>query len=267
MNSETVKISDVIAALESVAPRGWQEDYDNTGLQTGHPQAACSGVLLCVDVTPEILAEAESKGCNMVVSHHPVMFRGVKCIAGRNRVERVIEESIRRGISIYSCHTSIDNAPVKGVSWEIARRLGLTDIKSLAGNGMPDSPALGAVGDFPEALSRDEYIALLKEKFGSPVVRCSSPEGHDRIKRVALCGGAGAEFLPDAIAEGADAYLTSDSKHNYFLDYSEDILLTDIGHFESEECTKDIFYQIITEKIPNFAVWKSEKEKNPIKYL
>lgn len=267
MKSDTVKISDVIAALESVAPRSWQEDYDNTGIQTGYPSAACSGVLVCVDVTPEILAEAEEKGCNMVVSHHPVMFRGVKRISGRNRVERVIEESIRRGISIYSCHTSIDNAPDRGVSWEMARRLGLTDIKSLAGNGMPDSPALGAVGNLPETVSADEFIARLKEVFGSPIVRCSSTEGHERIKRVALCGGSGAEFLPEAISEGADVYLTSNSKLNYFLDYADDILLTDIGHFESEECTKDIFYQIITEKIPNFAVWKSEKEQNPIKYL
>lgn len=259
-------ISDIISSIESVAPRHWQEDFDNTGLQIGSTGEICTGVLLCVDITEPIIDEAVERGCNLIVTHHPVMFRGVKTIAGRNRVERVIVDAIRRGVTIYSCHTSIDNAPLHGVSWEMARRLGLEGITTLT--AAEGQPGLGAAGDLPEPMAALDFVSHVKRTFGSRVARCSAPESAPAvIRRVALCGGAGAEFLPEAIASGADAYVTSDSKLNYFLDYAESILLVDIGHFESEECTKDIFYQIITEKFPNFAVYKSQNEKNPINYL
>ncbi len=259
-------ISDIIAALEAVAPRNWQESYDNTGLQIGSVDRVCTGVLLCVDLTSDIVLEAVALGCNLIVTHHPVMFRGVKTIAGRNRVEKVIVDAIKADVTVYSCHTAIDNAPLAGVSWEMARRLGLDSIETLtapAGN-----PGSGAIGVLPEPMDQLTFVGHVKSVFHSPVARCSSPEtAPSVIRKVALCGGAGAEFITDAIAAGADAYITSDSKLNYFIDYADSILLVDIGHFESEECTKDIFYQIITEKFPNFAVYKSLKEKNPVNYL
>ncbi len=259
-------VRDITQSLEAVAPRRLQEDYDTTGLQIGSPDSPCTGVLICVDLTAEIINEAKSLGCNMIVTHHPLMFRGVKNIVGRNRVDDMIVAAIKNDIAVYSCHTAIDNTPVNGVSWEMARMLGLSDITCLSSGG--ENAGSGAIGNLPVPLSPESFVKLVKTAFNSPVARCSSVDKAPlTISRVALCGGAGSEFIADAIAAGGDVYLTSDCKFNYFLDFDNRIFLVDIGHFESEECTKEIFYQIITEKFPNFAVYKSVTEKNPINYL
>lgn len=259
--------SDITDAIENVAPRNLQEGYDNSGYQTGNPLQECKGVLVCVDLTPDILDEAVSKGCNLVITHHPVLFRATKTIVPGDRVNDVIIEAIRRGITIYSCHTSIDNTPVNGVSWQMAGMLGLKDITTLT-TGDTVTPGAGAVGNLPSPLTHAEFVSLVKKTFNSPIARCSHPaDPGKRIKRVALCGGAGGDFISDAVKSGADAYVTSDCKHNMFIDLTDHIFLVDIGHFESEECTKQIFCDILNKKFANFAVCKSQTEKNPINYL
>ena len=138
------------------------------------------------------------------------------------------------------------------------------DFISLA-NEAPYS-GLGVIGDLAEPLDEADFVALVKQTFGSPVVRATRSRGK-KIARVGLCGGAGIDFAPNAMALGAEAYICSDTKYNFFLDYEDGIFLVDIGHFESENCTKNIFYRIISEKFLNFAVRKSSIEKNPINYL
>lgn len=260
-------IKDVVKVIEEAFPPRYQEDYDNTGLQVGSMIRPCTGVLFCVDVTPEIIAEAEHKGCNLIVSHHPLIFNPIKSIATSGRVDMSIYKAIKNDIAIYSCHTSVDNAPLRGVSWKMAEMLGMTNLSALESRG-EDRIGSGVVGDFPEPLTHLGLVDKVKETFGSPVARCSSltPE-HCKVSRIALCGGAGGFLIPKAIERGAQAFIASDCKHNNFLDYAQSIFLIDIGHFESEECTKQIFYQIIKEKIPNFALYYSELEKNPIIYL
>lgn len=252
-------------AIEAVAPLSLQEEWDNAGYQVGDPDAECTGVLLCVDVTEDIVKEACDRGCNLIVSHHPLIFRGVKRITGRNRVERCIALAIAHGITVYSSHTPLDNSP-EGISVEMGRQLGLKNMKILVPNDSSETAGLGVAGDLSSPLSKSEWIEKVKAAFESPVVRCSRPDG-GVIKRVALCGGSGTEFLSQAIATGAQAYLSSDSKLNQFLDNASDIFLTDIGHFEAEKCAKQIFYRIICEKFRNFAVKYSEIEQNPIYYL
>lgn len=259
--------SDITKAIESLAPLHLQEDWDNSGYQIGNPGEECSGVLICVDVTPEIIKEAVAKKCNLIITHHPLMFRGVKQIMGRNRVERTIAEAIRNGITVYSSHTAVDNAP-QGVSGTMAKMLGLTDCHALMPIHGIENAGCGIVGVLPAPLSPDSLVKLVKRTFDSPIARCSDIQGGlEQITTVALCGGAGAEFIPAAIERGAQAYITSDTKLNYFLDYIDDIFLIDIGHYESEKCTKHIFYHLLSEKFPNFALFISESEKNPINYL
>lgn len=260
-------IKDVVKVIEDAFPPRYQEDYDNTGLQVGSMIRPCTGVLFCVDVTPEIIAEAEHKGCNLIVSHHPLIFNPLKRIATNGRVDMSIYKAIKNDVAIYSCHTSVDNAPVKGVSWKMAEMLGLTDVSPLETRG-DEGIGSGVIGTLPEPRTYRELVDKVKTTFGSPVARCSSltPE-RGKVSRVALCGGAGGFLIPAAIECGAQAFIASDCKHNNFLDYAQSIFLIDIGHFESEECTKQIFYQIIREKIPNFALYYSELEKNPIIYL
>ena len=142
----------------------------------------------------------------------------------------------------------------------MARMLGLTGAAPL------DPSGLGSVGDLPEPMAQADFIALVKRTFGCETVRASrTPERP--VSRVALCGGAGGDFLGAAIETGAQAYVTADCKHNLFIDRRDEILLLDAGHFETEQCTKALFHRVISEKFPNFAVWKSEAEENPVRYV
>lgn len=257
----------IVSAIEETAPLRLQEEWDNSGFQIGHPDQECTGVLVCVDATEDIISEAEARGCNLVVAHHPLIFKGVRQILGRGRVERVVEKAILAGVTIYSSHTSVDNAP-GGVSAQMASALGLSGCEVLSPMDGNPGAGCGMVGNLSEELSPEYLVGLVKRTFATPVARCSDPAKASRsITRVALCGGAGSDFIPAAIAAGAQAYINSDTKLNFFLDHADDIFIIDIGHHESEKCTKQIFYRAISKKFPNFAIYYSDVEQNPIHYL
>ena len=365
-----ITISQVISTIEAFAPLSLQEDYDNSGLQVGDKSEVCTGALLCVDVTPVIVDEAIQKGCNLIISHHPLIFKGLKRLTGCTLVEQTVLKAIKAGVAIYSCHTSVDNA-LNGVSWEMARMLNLLKIKTLdpqrekllklsvmvphahcdavkdaifkAGAGtignydccsfsvvgdgsfraktganpfvgeegvlhhepetridvvLPrwlmykvesallkahpyEEPAYefialenamenigsGVIGELTSPMKLSQFITQVKEAFGSPIVRCNTSDEEKEVSAVAMCGGSGSFLIKNAIAQGANLFLTSDVKYHDFVDYKNDIIIVDIGHFESEQCTKSVFYRIIQEKFPNFALYYSELEKNPINYL
>lgn len=363
-------VRDIIDAIESFAPPALQEEYDNSGFIIGDKTDECSGVLLTVDVTPEVVHEAKTAGCNLIVSHHPLIFSGIKRLDGSSRQQKAIMAAIRNEISIYAAHTSLDIAPY-GVSQRMASMLGLSDIEPLeskegtllklqvyvpegcieivrddlfkAGAGrlgnydacsfstsgtgtfrareganpfvgcigefhrekevalqmvLPvwrrnevekallnshpyETPAyefvamhnhipgtgLGAVGTFEAPMLPGEFIEKVKSTFDSPIVRCSNFNPETQISRLALCGGSGGSLIRKAISSGAQAYLTSDVKYHDFIDYPDNIIIVDIGHHESENCSKKIFYDIISEKFPNFAIRNSQADINPINYL
>lgn len=265
------RIADIIAAIEAEAPLCLQESWDNSGLQIGHPEVECSGVMLALDPTEWAVADAIAAGCNLLVTHHPLIFRAPNQIVGATAQQRVIEAAIRAGLAIYSAHTSLDNAP-RGLNHHAAELLGLTDIAPLAPSAVMEGAGSGAVGNLPEPLSGPEFVALVKSCFGSPVVRCSSAIDRymrgETISRVALCTGSGSSMIGDARAAGAQAFLTSDTRYHDFLDNgSETLMIADIGHHESELAARDIFYRIISEKFSNFAVRLSISDvANPIVY-
>lgn len=260
---------EIISTIEAFANPGLQESWDNTGwqLRPMSPDSPCSGVLTCLDVTPGVVDEAMAKGCDLIVSHHPLIFKGLKHITGETQVEQAVIKAIQAGIGIYSSHTALDSAP-QGVSHRLGEMLGLIDVRVLAPQPGSDSTGLGIVGRFPSPLTRGEVIAKVKEVYGSPVVRCSSGADADEMVTVlALSSGSGGEFIPKAIASGADAYVTSDTRYHDFVDFGKRIFIIDTGHFESEKCTKSIFSTIISEKFPNFAVRMSDTEQNPVNYI
>ncbi len=363
-------IGHITAALEQYAPFQLQEDFDNCGLIIGSPAHECSGVLVSVDVTTAVVKEAIESGCNLIVAHHPLLFKGIKRLNGLSPVEQAVKLALCHDIAVYACHTCLDNA-AEGVSHMMAAKLGLEVVKVLepkrgtltalsvcvpaesadelrlalfeAGAGsigdydscsfavtgmgtfrpldgaepysgkvgsqyigeevrldlvLPsylqnsvekalvevhpyEEPAyqffpmlngsrhlgLGAVGNLAHALTPDELVAHVKSVFQSPVARCSAYPADSIIRRVAVCGGAGSSLIPKAIAAGAQAIVTSDTRYHDFVDYANTILIVDIGHHESENCTKDIFYHIITKKFPNFAVRYANADINPINYL
>ena len=260
-----MKIREIIGALEQFAPLSLQDEYDNAGLQIGLTEDAdASGALLCLDVTEDVIDEAAERGCNLIVAHHPLLFHAPRRITGEDYVQRCIIRAIQRGIWIYSAHTNLDNAP-GGVSWRMADKLGLNDVHVLTPQSGGESGA-GIIGELPEKMEREDFIALVKETFDADSVRYNSWTG-EQVQTVALCGGAGAFLIPDAIRAGADVFLTGEIGYHRFFGYENDIQLMEIGHYESEQYTLEILREIITKAAPSLPIYETCVETNPINYL
>lgn len=366
---QTPKIKDVAAFLESWAPRDYQEAYDNAGLLVGNPESAVAGILVSLDCTEAVVEEAARRGCNLVVSHHPILFKGLKSLTGRTYVERTILLAVQKGIALYAIHTNLDNIR-SGVNARIAAQLGLTATRVLqprrgtlsklvtfipptnleevlqamyqagagqVGNyadcsfetqgvgrfkpgadshphigsaGKPEkvteirvellvpqtkeravvsalrrahpyeevayylSPlsnenqdvGAGLIGTLSKALEPKDFLGYLKEHLQATVVRHTTPPG-GAIKTVAVCGGAGSFLLADAMRQQADAFVSADFKYHEFFDAEGKILICDIGHYESEQFTKALLQEVLSEKFTTFACHFSETVTNPISYF
>lgn len=364
-----MRIKEIIHVIEQLAPLPLQEDFDNSGLQVGDMNREATGALLCIDVTENVIEEALSLDCNLIISHHPLAFKSFKSLTGRTYVERCMMSAIKNDIAVYAGHTNLDNA-VDGVNYRLAEMLGLQNVRILspqknallklvtfvpeahaeyvrtalfnagAGNiGNYDScsynlsgegtfkakdgahpfvgevgevhyeketrvetilprykqdevlrallavhpyeePAYdfyplankwahagsGVVGELPEPMPEQEFLYLLKDVFNLATIKHTKMQSND-IRDVAICGGAGAFLIPQAIAYGADAFITGEAKYNDFYDVEGRLLLAVVGHYESEICTKDIFFDVISKKYPTFALHKSAFDSNPVKYL
>lgn len=362
-----MKIRCILDAIEEFAPRALQGDYDNAGLQAGDSAKDCTGVLLTLDVTEGSVEEAIERDCNLIISHHPLLFKGVKCISPATETGRILMKAIQNGVAIYAAHTNLDNA-WGGVSFRMAEKLGMTSVRVLQPQEgrlskivtfVPDShrqaveealfaAGAGCIGNYDscsytlqgtgsfrpldganpyvgergtvhrEAETRVEVIipswltakavsALLKAHpyeepaydviplanadrysgsgavgeiepttvgkllerlqaaFGTKAIRYSGDK-EKTVSRVALCGGSGAFLTGDAIAAGADIYITGDLKYHDFTTFAGQIALADIGHYESEQCAKEIFGDILRERFPQLPVVMAETDINPINY-
>lgn len=365
-----MQVKELLSLFEQEIPLAYQESYDNCGLQVGDPQSEISGALLTLDVTDEVLTEAKSKGCNLIIAHHPLIFSGLKNLTGKNYVERIVIDAIRSGISILALHTNLDNMRW-GVNARIADKLGLRDTQILqpmggsmsklvvyvpaahadlvqealftagAGHigaysecsfqtqgqgsfrpGLTANPFIGApggpreavtelrievvaptylrhsvtaalrrahpyeepafdwlalqqedmehgaglIGVLPEPLSESDFLQLLKAQMRAQVVRHTAFLNR-KIRTVALCGGAGSFLLKNSIRSGADVYVSADFKYHQFFDAEGQILIADIGHYETEQFTPEIFRDILKKKNVTFAVLLSTLDTNPIKYF
>ncbi len=363
-----MQVKEIIKLFEEYAPGTLQEEYDNSGLNIGDPEKETTGALCTLDVNEEVVDEAKEKGLNLIISHHPLIFQGIKRLSGKNEQERAIIKAIKYDIGIYSVHTNLDNVQ-NGVNGVIAEKLGLKNTKilspkknslskfvafipveytakvkealfaagaghignydccsyNLEGTGtfrgnehsnafvgekyevhheneirvetiVPnhlisrviaalkqahpyEEPAYdvypllntesnigsGLIGEFDEGLQPLDFLALLKETFHIEAIRYSG-NVNQKIQRVALCGGSGSFLIKKAISSNAHAFITSDIKYHQFFDAESSLLLADIGHYESEQYTKEFFYHFLSKKIPKFAVHLSDVETNPIKY-
>jgi dinuclear metal center YbgI/SA1388 family protein len=261
-----VKIKDVLSALENFAPLPLQEDYDNAGLQIGLTEAEVSGALLCLDVTEKVVDEAMRNGCNLIVAHHPLIFRPLRHISDTTYVERAVLKAIKNDIAIVAMHTNMDNAE-GGVNYKIAERLGLKGVRLMAEKSVGDTiGGSGVVGELPEPLAASDFISLVKERFGVSVAQCNELLNRP-VKTVALCGGAGSFLLGDAIRNGADAFITGEMSYHAFFGSEQRIQIVVIGHYESEQFTNEIFKTIIEERCPGVRCVLTHVNTNPINYL
>ncbi len=364
-----MKIKEIVSALERFAPLPLQDGFDNAGLQIGLTDAEATGALLCLDVTEAVLDEAIALGFNLVIAHHPLIFKGYKSITGRDYVERCILKAIKNDLVIYAAHTNLDNAP-GGVNFKIAEKIGLKNVRvleskenvlvklvtfvpaaqaeevrkalfsagcgcignydscsyNLEGEGtfraqegthpfcgktgelhtekevrietvLPayrkaeavkalvaahpyEEPAFdiyplqntwpqagaGVIGELDAPETELEFLKRIKKTFEAECLRHNKLTGRE-IRTVALCGGAGAFLMPLAIRNRADVFITGEIKYHDYFGHESDILLAEIGHYESEQYTKEIFYTIIRDLFPNFAVQLTKVNTNPIKYM
>lgn len=362
-------IKEITAHLECLAPLGYQESYDNAGLLVGNPKTEVTGILVSLDCTEEVIEEALQQGCNLVVAHHPIVFRGLKKFTGKTYVERTIIKAIKHDVAIYATHTNLDNV-WGGVNSKICQKLGLQDCKILApkkdtllkltsfvpteytkrvldslyaagagqignykncsfsvigtgtfmptGNANPHIGSInkqeevlenrieviftavqqssvlqalktahpyeevayylstllnenqevgsGSIGFLSHEMSQEIFLNYLKNQMNLQVIR-HTKFLNKPVKKVAVCGGAGGFLLNDAIRQGADVFITADYKYHEFFDADGQLIICDIGHYESEVFTKELILSYLTKKFTNFAILLSDVNTNPIQYF
>ena len=262
-----MKIRDIAAVIEEFAPLKLQADYDNSGLIVGRMDDEVHAALLAVDVTEEVLDEAEREGCDIIITHHPIIFSPIKRLNSANYVERCVERAIRSGIALYACHTNLDSTP-GGTSWQVGYMIGLESMRVLEPSKHDPNVGYGVVGVLPRAENALALLQRIKRIFNVGAIRYSDiPSEEMMVRRVAICTGAGRSNINDALAAEADLYVTADLRYNDFMCGENRMILADIGHFESEFCAIRILYDVLSKKMCNFAVRKSVCSRNPIHYL
>ncbi|MEX0360707.1 MAG: Nif3-like dinuclear metal center hexameric protein [Allomuricauda sp.] len=362
-------VQEIANILEELAPLSHAEDFDNVGLLVGDHNQEVTGILVTLDTLEVVVDEAISKNCNLIVSFHPIIFKGLKKITGSTYVERVVLKAIANNIAIYSMHTALDNSKM-GVNAKICEVLGVQNPKILipkqgtikklttyapleavdtvktalfkagAGEigkysncsfstdgtgsfkpGDATNPSVGSIGQvhyekeaqihvifsfekekailnalfanhpyeevtyeittlqnvnqdigmgmvgtLEHEMKETAFLQHLKKKMNASVVRHSELLGK-KVKKVAVLGGSGAFAIKAALKSGADVFVSSDIKYHEFYQAEKRLVIADIGHFETEQFTKDLLVDYLIKKIPNFAISLSESITNPIKYL
>jgi len=258
-------IRKIVDALEELAPLSLQEDYDNAGLQVGLIDDELTGVLLCLDITEDVVAEAVRLGCNLVVSHHPLIFRPLRSVTDATYQQRCVMEAVRHGIALYSAHTNLDNAE-DGVNYRIASRIGLEDLEWIEEKPLTGGRACGSgvIGNLPEPEGATDFLRRLKDSFGAGCLMHTDPSGLT-LRRIALCGGAGSFLMDEARAKGADAFITGEISYHHFFD-AGGMLLVAMGHYESEQFTKDLLHDFLAARFPGLRIEMTSIDTNPIHY-
>jgi dinuclear metal center YbgI/SA1388 family protein len=259
-------IAQISQLIETVAPLEYQEQFDNAGLCVGNAAAEVTGVLLCLDVNELVVDEAIALGCNLIISHHPAIFSGLKQLTGQNATQRIVQQAIRHNIALYAAHTNLDKVR-GGVSEKMCEKLHLIDKNILANQQDSNSGiGLGMIGTLSQPVDSQQFMMNVKQIFGNTYLRYNANYMPRPISRVAVCGGSGKELMSSALRQNADAFITADLKYHDLQSAEPRLLCIDIGHYESEIFTLEIFLDILN-KNTTFAVHISKKGKNAVNYI
>ena len=260
-------IQDLADYLEQIAPLDLQESYDNSGLIIGNTNWIIKNVLVALDVTEAVIDEAIELGCNVIVSHHPLIFKGLKRISDQNHLDRGLIKAIKNDIAIYAIHTNLDNVLVHGVNEKIASTLGLSDIQILKPKSNTNlNIGSGLVGFLPNKLNVNEFLIHVKQSLNTNLIKYTK-SFNGEIGKVALCGGSGSFLLQEAMFQNADAFISADFKYHDFFETNDQTIILDIGHFESEQHTIGLIFDLISKKFTNFASHCTKIITNPVQYF
>lgn len=264
-----MKIQEIIAVLEQWAPLSYQESYDNAGLIVGDPTSQCNKILFSLDCTEAVVEEAIAVGANLIVAHHPIVFKGMKQFPLDSYVSRTVIKAIQNNIAIYAIHTNLDNI-IDGVNKTLADAIKLENRKILSpiGQTIHQGQAIGAgiIGELPLETNELDFFKWLKEKFHLKMMK-HTPLLNKPLRTIALCGGSGSFLISAAKQAKADCFITSDLKYHEFFDADNQLLMIDIGHGESEQFVPALIVDHLTTKFPNFAVLESKVKTNPVFYF
>ena len=209
-------VAELIRILDGYFPLSTQDSWDNSGLLIGAEEACVEGVLLALDVTQEVIDEAVDRHCNVVLSHHPLIFDGLKRLTTEEEQQRIVVSAIRKNLNIVAIHTPLDKSLEDGTSATLASMIGLRNCRVLIPefcNGQPVY-GYGVIGELEQPLSEEEFLHHLSEKVSpSGVLRTNGLTNRD-IERVAICTGSAFEFAEKAYESNADAYITADVKYH-----------------------------------------------------
>lgn len=256
-------VYDLEAFLNEIAPFNIKEDWDNAGLLTGLMDMEITGIQVSLDITADTIEEALQSGANVLVSHHPIIFRGIKSITDSDYTGRLLYTLIKNNMAAICCHTNLDKA-CGGVNDVLAARLGLENIRGFIQT--EDNYFLGRIGDLPSCYLAQSFAEHVKEALGCSSV--SFCEGQSSIRTVALMGGAGGDYIEAAINSGVDAYITSDLKYHQFLDCENlDFTLVDAGHYYTENIVIPVLAKRIQERFKDINVYTSLRQKSCIKHI
>ena len=257
-------LKDIIDVIEEWAPVENAEDFDNVGLLVGDPKENVNKALITIDTLENVIDEAIENKCDLIISFHPIIFNGLKKLTQETYVERVVQKAILNGINIYSVHTNLDNH-LEGVNYQISKRLSLSNTEILIKKNNLEI-GMGMIGELNTGLNELDFLNYIKEKMDVTAIKHSSFL-NKKIRKVALLGGSGSFAIEKAIENDADCFITADLKYHDYFKAENKILLVDIGHYESEQYTKNLILNLLNKKIPKFACIISKSKTNPVNYF
>ena len=262
-----MRVIEIAKIIDSWMPTSIAEDFDNVGLIIGDPESKITSILVTLDTTEDVVEEAINKGCNLIVSYHPIIFNGLKQITNDSYVQKSVIKAVKNNISVYAIHTSLDNHP-KGVSYLLSNLIGLKNISVL----VPKKEKLdemtigmGSIGELEKPLDEISFFDYLKNKLDLKYLR-HSIRLNKEIKKVSVVVGSGSFAIKDSIESNVHAFITSDLKYHNFFEADNNAILIDIGHYESEKHIKLFIREFLNEKLPNFTILLSEQNINPVNY-
>lgn len=262
-------VREIYQYLDGLAPFSLQMDFDNAGFLVGRGDRTVDKVLVSLDITEEVVAEAAQLGCQLIVSHHPVIFFPAKSVTDATPDGRILLSLVEHNIAAVCAHTNLD-AVCGGVNDALARKLGLTNIEQLKQDGVDSSGrpyGIGRVGNTAGVpMYAPAFAAFVKETLGANGVRFV--DARRPVRRVAVGGGACADMLKDALALGCDTFVTADVKYNGFLDAKAlGVNLIDAGHYPTEQVVVPVLAKWLTDGFAKVEVLTTQTHKEVFSYL
>ncbi len=260
-----MKLIEIINVLENWAPKEHAEDFDNVGLIIGDFESDIRKAIITLDTTSEVIDEAIRNDCNLIITFHPLIFEPLKAINTLGRVQKLILKAINNNINIYAIHTNLDNNP-KGVNYQICNKLKIKNLNFLIPNELIEGIGMGMYGNLDKSYDEKSFIEYIKSNMKLSSIR-HSKFLNKSVKSVAVLGGSGSFGIEKAIEKKTDCFITSDLKYHDFFKANNQILLVDIGHYESEKFTKELIFDYLKKKIPKFACIITKTNTNPVNYF